>query len=58
MKTLILGIGNPILCDDGVGLHIASELDGVFDDIEISTTTMIDLNLLDTLADYDKAVHH
>lgn len=54
MKTLILGIGNPILRDDGVGLHIASELDGVFDDVEVCTTTMIDLNLLDTLADYDK----
>jgi hydrogenase maturation protease len=54
LKTLILGIGNPILCDDGVGLNIASELDGFFDDVEISTTTMIDLNLLDMLADYDK----
>ena len=54
MRTLILGIGNPILCDDGVGLHIASELDGVFADVEVSTTTMIDLNLLDMLADYDK----
>ncbi len=54
MKTVILGIGNPILGDDGVGLHIASELDGLFDDVEISTTTMIDLNLLDTLADYDR----
>ena len=54
MKTLILGIGNPILRDDGVGLHIASELEGVFTDVEVRATTMIDLNLLDMLADYDK----
>jgi len=54
LNTLILGIGNPMLCDDGVGLHIASELDGFFNDVEVCTTTMIDLNLLDMLADYDK----
>jgi len=54
LKTLILGIGNPILSDDGVGLCIASELEGVFTDVEVCTTTMIDLNLLDMMADYDK----
>jgi len=26
MRTLVLGIGNPILGDDGVGFHIAQEL--------------------------------
>ena len=26
MKTLVLGLGNPILSDDGVGLYIAEEL--------------------------------
>ena len=54
MKNIILGIGNPILGDDGVGLHIASELDGLLDDVDVRTTSMIDLNLLDTLADYDR----
>lgn len=54
MKTLIIGIGNPILCDDGVGLHIASALDGVIPDAEVCAATMIDLDLLDMLADYDK----
>jgi len=53
LKTLILGIGNPILRDDGVGLHIASALEGVFPDIHVRTATMIDLDLLDMLAEYD-----
>ena len=26
MKTLVLGIGNEILGDDGVGIHIAREV--------------------------------
>jgi hydrogenase maturation protease len=28
MKTLILGLGNPILSDDGVGNRVAQELEG------------------------------
>ena len=28
MKTLILGLGNPILSDDGIGLRVAEELEG------------------------------
>ena len=26
MKTIILGVGNPILCDDGIGIHVAKKL--------------------------------
>jgi hydrogenase maturation protease len=54
LKKMILGIGNPILGDDGVGLHIASELNGLLDDVDTHTTSMIDLNLLDTLSGYDR----
>ena len=58
MKTLILGIGNPILCDDGVGLHIAHALKSVFPDAAVVTTTMIDLQLLEILTDYDLSLIH
>ena len=54
MKTLILGLGNPILCDDGVGIHIARSLEGVVPDAAVVTTTMIDLQLLEILTDYDR----
>jgi len=54
MKTLILGMGNPILCDDGVGIHIARSLEGVVPDAAVVTTTMIDLQLLEILTDYDR----
>ena len=26
MKTIVLGVGNPILQDDGVGIHVINEL--------------------------------
>jgi hydrogenase maturation protease len=54
VKTLILGMGNPILSDDGVGIHIARSLEGVVPDAAVVTTTMIDLQLLEILTDYDR----
>ena len=35
MKTLILGLGNPILSDDSVGFRIAQALMGRFDEEEV-----------------------
>ena len=58
MKTLILGIGNPILGDDGVGFHVAQELARrVKDDaIDIEDACTGGLNLLDLMAGYDKVI--
>ena len=47
-------MGNPILCDDGVGIHVARSLEGVFPETAVVTTTMIDLQLLEILTDYDR----
>jgi len=58
MKTLILGLGNPILSDDGVGLRVAEELKGRLDQQEVTVeeTSMAGLSLLDLLAGYDRAI--
>lgn len=58
MKTLILGLGNPILSDDGVGLRVASVLKDRLNKPEI---TFVDasvggLNLLELLIGYDRAI--
>jgi hydrogenase maturation protease len=39
-KTLVLGIGNPILQDDGIGVHVVQQL-------KASTTTNSQVNFLD-----------
>jgi hydrogenase maturation protease len=54
MKTLILGMGNPILSDDGVGLCIARALEGKIPNARVVTTQMVGLNLLDHLRGYEK----
>jgi hydrogenase maturation protease len=54
VKTLILGMGNPILSDDGVGLHVARALEGHFAEMDVRTCALIGLGLLDIVADYEK----
>lgn len=62
MKILILGLGNPILSDDGVGIYIARELEhkGKLElehqDITVVESSMSGLTLLDILSGYDKAI--
>jgi len=58
MKTIILGIGNLILGDDGVGVHIANELKKHINSPNITVDEAITggMNLLDLLLGYDKAI--
>jgi hydrogenase maturation protease len=58
MKTLVLGIGNPILSDDGVGIMVAHEVAENLNDpqITVSETSAAGLSLLDSLLGYDKVI--
>ena len=58
MRTLVLGIGNPILGDDGVGFHIAQELAKEIKDenIDVKDTSIDGLNLLELIVGYDKVI--
>jgi hydrogenase maturation protease len=57
-KTLILGLGNSLLCDDGVGIYVASELKDRVDrpEITIMETGVAGLSLLDLLVGHDRAI--
>ena len=58
MRTIVLGVGNQILGDDGVGVHVANELKKHIQDpnITIDEATTGGMNLLDLLLGYDKAI--
>ena len=59
MKTIILGLGNPILSDDGVGNRVAQELEGKLaqrQDVTVIETSQSGLSLIDLLAGYDRAI--
>jgi len=58
MKTIILGVGNTILSDDGVGIHVANQLRQKIDNPNITIDEALTggMNLLDLLLGYDKAI--
>ena len=59
MKSLILGIGNPILCDDAVGIIATRELQKCIkpdEDISFEETSVAGVNLLDIMSGYDHVV--
>ena len=56
MNTLILGIGNPILTDDGVGIKIAQKLEEEKPGLEIEETNEAAIALLDLIMGYDKLI--
>lgn len=58
MKTLVLGLGNPILSDDAVGIRVVEELEGKVDQKEVTLveTTVAGLGLLDFLTGHDRAI--
>lgn len=58
MKTLVLGIGNPILSDDSVGMRVAMELKsrpgkGYFD---VKWASIEGLSTLDEIAGYERLI--
>lgn len=51
-SALILGLGNPILSDDGIGITLARLLEGRLPCIDVATAAMVSLDLLDQITGY------
>jgi len=57
VKTLVVGVGNPILSDDGVGIHAARMLrDRGLEGVHVEELPASGLELLDMVLDYDRVV--
>jgi hydrogenase maturation protease len=58
MNIIILGVGNQILGDDGVGIHVSDELKKRIKDPNITIDDAVTggMNLLELLLGYDKAI--
>ena len=56
MKTLILGIGNPIVTDDSAGLKIAQQIKERNPELEVIEACSGALGLLDDIADCDRLI--
>jgi hydrogenase maturation protease len=61
MKTLIIGLGNPILTDDGVGVKVAHLLEEMIDlgahpELEITEASAGGLRLMEVVLDYERVI--
>ncbi len=58
MKSLILGIGNPIIGDDGVGFRVIEALqdDPPQGDVTLTASDVSGLAILDQITDFDQVV--
>jgi hydrogenase maturation protease len=61
MKTLVVGLGNPILTDDGVGVKVAYRLSEILPSHLRSETTVTEasvggLRLMELMINYDRAI--
>jgi hydrogenase maturation protease len=58
MKSIVLGIGNPIIGDDGVGFRVIEGLenDPPPGDVSLTACDVSGLAILDLIVDFDEAV--
>ena len=58
MKIVVLGMGNTILADDGVGIYVVREVGRRInrEDVDIKETSLAGINLLELLSGYEKAI--
>jgi hydrogenase maturation protease len=59
VKTLVVGLGNPILGDDGIGWQIAQELqhfNEIPSDVDIECLANGGISLMEAMIDYDRAI--
>ncbi len=58
MKTLVLGLGNPVLTDDGVGFVVVEEVRKRLPtaDVTVSQASVGGLSLLELVVGYDRVV--
>jgi len=58
MKTVVIGMGNTVLTDDGVGVYTVRNLSGCSRraDVEIIETDAVGMNLMEMLAGFERAI--
>jgi len=60
-KTLVIGLGNPILTDDGVGVKVAYEVEKALlsqnrQDIDVTEASAGGLRLMEAMIGYDRVI--
>jgi hydrogenase maturation protease len=55
LRTIVIGIGNLLRCDDGAGIHVISRLEELKVPIDILDVAMGSVEILEAMKGYDEA---
>jgi hydrogenase maturation protease len=55
-RTLVMGVGNPILRDDGVGIHAVRELKKTLTGVDFMEESLSGLELIEQFRGYERVV--
>lgn len=55
-STLVVGLGNPILGDDGIGWRVADAVRAIKPDIEVDCLALGGLSLMERLVGYERVI--
>ncbi|MGD8245396.1 MAG: hydrogenase maturation protease, partial [Anaerolineae bacterium] len=58
MRTLVLGMGNTILCDDGIGIYVVRQVAQRFqrENVDFSEASVGGLRILDVIGGYKRVI--
>jgi len=59
LKTLVIGLGNPILSDDGVGVRVAEEVQShlpIDSEIKVTEVSVGGLSLMESMIGFDRVI--
>lgn len=57
MKTLVVGYGNPMRCDDGAGFYIAREIEKAgLPDVKIRTVHQLQVEIVEDFKDTERVI--
>ena len=56
VKTLVVGLGNPILGDDGIGWRVAEKIQASAPQLEVDFLALGGLSLMERLIGYDRVI--
>ncbi len=56
MRTLVIGVGNLLRTDDGVGIHIINRLNELHPEVETFDAAMGSIEMLEAMRNYDRAI--
>lgn len=56
MRTLVIGVGNLLRTDDGVGIHVIKELNDLNPEVDTLDAAMGSVEILEAMRGYDRVI--